>query len=169
MGLFDFITGAGDKPAQAETVDVPQERIDELRREGISRKIALLDGVEGEQVQVEVSGEVATLSGIAPSQEALEKMVLCAGNQYGIGRVDCQLQVLADLEAPAAGSPAATAGQATVEPTFYTVQSGDTLSKIAKQFYGDPNQYNRIFEANQPMLENPDKIYPGQALRIPTN
>ncbi len=50
---------------------------------------------------------------------------------------------------------------------FGTVQSGDSLSKIAKQFYGDANQYMRIFEANQPLLENPDKIYPGQSLRIP--
>jgi len=49
----------------------------------------------------------------------------------------------------------------------YTVQSGDTLSKISKQFYGDANQYNKIFEANKPMLSNPDKIYPGQNLRIP--
>jgi nucleoid-associated protein YgaU len=50
---------------------------------------------------------------------------------------------------------------------FYTVKSGDTLSRISKEMYGDPNQYNKIFEANRPMLSNPDKIYPGQSLRIP--
>jgi len=50
---------------------------------------------------------------------------------------------------------------------FYTVKSGDTLSKISKEMYGDANQYNKIFEANRPMLSNPDKIYPGQSLRIP--
>ena len=51
--------------------------------------------------------------------------------------------------------------------TFYTVQSGDTLSKIAKEHYGDAMKYPVIFEANKPMLEHPDKIYPGQQLRIP--
>lgn len=53
------------------------------------------------------------------------------------------------------------------EATFHVVQSGDTLSKISKDVYGDPMKYNTIFEANKPMLEHPDKIYPGQTLRIP--
>jgi nucleoid-associated protein YgaU len=47
------------------------------------------------------------------------------------------------------------------------VQKGDTLSKISKQYYGDPNQYNRIFEANRDQLKDPDKIFPGQVLKIP--
>ena len=50
---------------------------------------------------------------------------------------------------------------------MYTVKSGDTLSKIAKEMYGDANQYNKIFEANKPLLSDPNKIYPGQVLRIP--
>ncbi len=95
------------------------------------------------------------LTGEAPSQEALEKMVLCAGNQFGIGQVDCQLEV----DAPEiAGAP---------EATFYTVQSGDTLGKIAAEHYGAAGKYMVIFEANQPMLSDPNKIYPGQSLRIP--
>lgn len=53
------------------------------------------------------------------------------------------------------------------EANFYTVQSGDTLSKISKAQYGDPMKYNTIFEANKPMLQHPDEIYPGQVLRIP--
>jgi nucleoid-associated protein YgaU len=53
------------------------------------------------------------------------------------------------------------------EPVFHTVKSGDTLSAISKQVYGDANKYNAIFEANRPMLSSPDKIYPGQSLRIP--
>ena len=57
-------------------------------------------------------------------------------------------------------------GGGTGEQT-YTVQAGDNLSKIAKQFYGNPNKYPVIFEANKPMLKDPDKIYPGQKLRIP--
>ena len=60
-----------------------------------------------------------------------------------------------------------TVDQSGPEAKFYTVNKGDTLSKIAKQFYGDANQYPKIFEANKPMLKNPDEIYPGQMLRIP--
>ncbi|MEK5750200.1 peptidoglycan-binding protein LysM, partial [Acinetobacter nosocomialis] len=58
---------------------------------------------------------------------------------------------------------------ATPEPEskFYTVKSGDNLSKIAKEVYGDANQYPKIFEANKPMLKDPDEIFPGQVLRIP--
>jgi nucleoid-associated protein YgaU len=51
---------------------------------------------------------------------------------------------------------------------FYTVKSGDTLSKISKEMYGNANQYMKIFEANKPMLKDPDKIYPGQVLRVPS-
>ena len=102
-----------------------------------------------------VSRDNATLTGTAPSQEAMEKIVLCAGNQQGIAGVDCQLEV----DAPA-GAPV-------VESGFYTVQSGDTLGKIAQQHYGSANKYTVIFEANRPMLDNPDRIYPGQKLRIP--
>ena len=51
--------------------------------------------------------------------------------------------------------------------TFYTVVRGDTLSKIAKEHYGNAMKYPVIFEANKPMLKHPDKIYPGQVLRIP--
>jgi len=57
--------------------------------------------------------------------------------------------------------------QAQGESRFYTVRSGDTLSKIAREFYGDANAYMRIFEANRPMLKDPDAIFPGQKLRIP--
>jgi nucleoid-associated protein YgaU len=85
--------------------------------------------------------------------------VLCAGNQYGIARVDCQLTVYA----PAAAAPTASAAPS----TFYTVRKGDTLSKIAQQHYGAAGKYTVIFEANKPMLKDPDHIYPGQSLRIP--
>ena len=53
------------------------------------------------------------------------------------------------------------------EAVFHTVVSGDTLSKIAKKVYGNAMKYPVIFEANKPMLSHPDKIYPGQVLRIP--
>lgn len=170
MGLFDFFSDAGDDDI-TKTVEVSPERLDELRQESITKKLAQLD-IEGEQVAVTVKGDIATLTGTAPSQEAMEKMVLCAGNQHGIGQVDCRVEVDAPPAPAAAQAPEAAAGQApAAEPapasTFYTVQSGDTLGKIAQAHYGDASKYTVIFEANQPMLADPDKIYPGQSLRIP--
>ena len=172
MGLFDFIQDAGEALAEkalgstaseelTKTAEVSPERLNQLRGEQISKAIATLD-IDGEQVTVAVDDSVATLTGSAPSQEALEKMVLCAGNQYGIGKVDCQLSV----DAPAAPQASAQA-DAPAASTFYTVKSGDTLGKIAQEHYGAASKYNLIFEANQPMLSDPDKIFPGQQLRIP--
>ncbi|MBN7795733.1 peptidoglycan-binding protein LysM [Parahaliea mediterranea] len=170
MGLFDFVAEAGEKLTEKvlgstndaninRPVEISPERVNQLRQENIGRMLAQLD-IEGEQVTVTVNGALATLTGTAPSQEALEKMVLCAGNQHGISQVDCQLQV----DAPEGGSgEAAEAGAS----TFYTVQPGDTLSGIAQQHYGSAGKYMAIFEANQPLLTDPNKIYPGQSLRIP--
>jgi nucleoid-associated protein YgaU len=175
MGLFDFIQETGEALTEkalgstsdeklTETVQVSPERLDQLRGEQISRDIAKLD-IEGEQVTVDVKGSVAVLTGVAPSQEALEKMVLCAGNQHGIGQVDCQLQVESrETAEPTAQQPSA---EPAAESDFYTVQSGDTLGKIAQEHYGAASKYTVIFEANRPMLSDPDKIYPGQKLRIP--
>ena len=95
------------------------------------------------------SGKV-TLAGSAPSQEAAEKAGLAAGNVASVSGVDNNLQY-----------PAGTASQ------YHDVVKGDTLSAIAKKYYGDANKYPVIFEANKPMLTHPDKIYPGQKLRIP--
>ncbi len=159
MGLFDFLSDAGEKPAtggdmsQPEAVD--EERIARLREENITRMIGELD-VDGEQVNAKVTGDTVVLTGTAPSQEALEKIVLCAGNQYGVAQVDCQMQVDQPEAAPAEE-----------ESTFYTVKAGDTLGKIAAEHYGQASKYTMIFEANQPMLKDPDKIYPGQTLRLP--
>lgn len=166
MGLFDFVKNAGDKAAEAatKTDEISQDRLNQLRRKAITDMLAALD-IDGERVEVAVDGDVAVLTGTAPSQEALEKMVLCAGNQYGIARVDCQLTVDAAQSAPA--TAAAPAASETPAAAFYTVQSGDTLGKIAQEHYGDASKYGVIFEANQPMLSDPDKIYPGQQLRIP--
>jgi nucleoid-associated protein YgaU len=92
-----------------------------------------------------------TVKGIAPDQETKEKILLCCGNVQGVESVVDEITV----EKP---EP---------ESKYYTVVSGDTLSKISKTQYGDPNKYMKIFEANKPMLKDPDKIYPGQVLRIP--
>jgi nucleoid-associated protein YgaU len=172
MGMFDFMKDAGDDVTA--TVEVAPDRVNELRQQNITRSLAQLD-IDGEQVDVSVNGEAVVLTGTAPSQEAMEKMVLCAGNQHGIGQVDCRVEVVAPAvsaaspasDASAAAAPAAVAPEATEASTFYTVQSGDTLGKIAAAHYGNAGKYTVIFEANQPMLSDPDKIYPGQSLRIP--
>ena len=161
MGIFDFVKDAGeglkdkvlgDDGADdlTKTVEVSSERVEQLRQENIAQKVAKLD-IDGEQVNVEVNGSVAVLTGSAPSQEALEKIVLCAGNQFGIAQVDCQLLVDAPEPAEAADTGAAAPAAAAPESVFY----------------GAAGKYMAIFEANQPMLSDPDKIYPGQKLRIP--
>ena len=103
-----------------------------------------------DKINVAVSGDKVLLRGEAPSQEALEKIVLAAGNVEGIGKVE------AEVKAPEAR-----------EPVFHTVEGGDNLWKIAEEAYGNGSRYKEIFEANRPMLSDPDKIYPGQVLRIP--
>ena len=93
-----------------------------------------------------------TVSGVAPDQATKEKIVLCCGNVASVAKVNDMLTVAAPAEP---------------ESKYHTVKSGDTLSKIAKEAYGDANAYMKIFEANKPMLKDPNKIYPGQMLRIP--
>lgn len=162
MGLFSFITDAGSKlggkiyDITHDNIDgtnpsiVTPEQVNEARAKSITENIQE-SGVEVENLKVTVNGDKVTIDGKVTSQEGSEKLTLVSGNQYGIGTVDCKLDV-------ANPKP---------EATFYTVQSGDTLSKIAKSFYADASKYPVIFEANQPMLTNPDKIFVGQSLRIP--
>lgn len=163
MGLIDFVKSAGRalgiggdepaKPAAATPKAIPTvdpKLIDRRRAAALANTIAQT-GFEVEELAVLVKGEVATVSGTVASQEIAEKVVLLVGNTQGIGQVDNRLTV---------ANPAP-------EATYYTVQSGDTLSKIAKAQYGNAMKYPVIFEANRPMLADPDKIYPGQVLRIP--
>ena len=96
------------------------------------------------------SGSV-TVAGVAPDQATKEKIVLCCGNVTGVSQVNDMLTVSEPAD----------------ESRYYTVVKGDTLSAIAKTQYGNANAYMKIFEANKPMLNHPDKIYPGQLLRIP--
>jgi nucleoid-associated protein YgaU len=157
MGFIDFVKSAGQKlglvdeePAAAPAVDTA----DIKRRDDRRRAMALVSivqdlGLAVEDLSVRVDDDLVTVNGVAASQADREKVVLAVGNTDGIARVDDQMEV--------AGPKA----------TYYTVVSGDSLSKIAKEQYGDPMKYPVIFEANRPMLEHPDKIYPGQVLRIP--
>ena len=104
-----------------------------------------------------------TLTGQADSQAAKEKAALVAGNIRGVSNVNDD-----GLTAPAAAPAAAGATAAPTGATrYYTVKSGDSLSKISKEMYGDANQYDKIFDANREVIGDPDKIYPGQQIRIP--
>ncbi|HET9064946.1 MAG TPA: peptidoglycan-binding protein LysM [Gemmatimonadales bacterium] len=148
MGIFDFLKGSGKK-VELETSD---DVLDDLKfGNGILRAITK-NGLYSDGVTSKFHAGTVTLRGTVPDQATREKIVLLAGNTVGVERVDDQLEVV---------TPAP-------EAVFYTVKSGDTLSKIAKSQLGDAGKYPAIFEANRPMLENPDKIYPGQVLRIPS-
>ena len=115
----------------------------------------------GVTVSVDENDKV-TLSGQVDSREARQRIIATVANIEGVDAVDDQLVILIK-------NVDAAPAQETVAPEkqFYQVKSGDTLSKIAKEMYGDANKYPKIFEANKPMLSDPDKIYPGQTLVIP--
>ena len=144
MGLFDFVVDAGKKLLGQEAEQSPEQK-----SQAVSQAISEL-GLEVDNLNIAVEGQKAIVSGKVNDPEIREKVILAAGNIEGIGAVE------ETLEAPAAEAA-----------VFYTVQSGDNLSAIAKSHYGDANKYPEIFEANKPMLGSPDEIYPGQVLRIP--
>lgn len=143
MGVFDFIKDVGEKLFGAsEAKAAPADKIkEELAKHGL----------DGDDVKVTVDGETVKIEGAAPSQEVREKIIVAAGNTLGVSKVEENLKV-------------ADGGK---EPKFYTVKKGDTLSEIAQSQLGKASRYPEIFEANKPMLKHPDKIYPGQVLRIP--
>ena len=151
MGLFSFLKNAGAKlmgrsaeTNEAEAAASAAERAKNLR------SIIASSGVGIENLDVELDNDKVTVYGQTKSVEDKEKIVLVAGNVEGIATVDDRISVVAP-----------------VQSRFHEVKPGDSLSKIAKEVYGDPMKYNVIFEANKPMLSHPDKIYPGQMLRIP--
>ena len=112
-----------------------------------------LDDDLGKDFKVTVDGKQVKLEGKVPDVETKEKLILAAGNVSGIGEVSDDMKVKSKAKV--------------TDSVFHTVKSGDTLSKIAKKYYGDAMRYPDIFDANTPMLKHPDKIYPGQVLRIP--
>ncbi|WP_085631916.1 peptidoglycan-binding protein LysM [Pseudomonas sp. R16(2017)] len=145
MSIFSFVKEAGEKlidlltPGNANAGDQLKNHISKV-------------GLGNPNVQATVDGDKVTVTGEVASQEEKEKILLALGNIAGVGSVDDQITVT---------GPVVTAAR------FVTVKKGDTLSAISKAEYGDANKYNKIFEANKPMLSHPDKIYPGQVLRIP--
>lgn len=161
MGFIDFVKNAGAKLFGKSEDDAPKPtvktatapspaEIAALKARALKRAVEGF-GIPVEGLSVALNDDVATVRGKVKTQADREKLVLAVGNTHGIARVDDQLEVT--VSEPAA--------------TFYTVVAGDTLSKIAKQHYGNAMKYPVIFEANKPMLTHPDKIYPGQVLRIP--
>lgn len=158
MGLFNFGRDHGKTPKTPVKAGAESANATELAEMLRDLGITIQSG------QITVKGDAVTISGVADSVAEKEKAVLVLGNVKGVASVDDQIRVVA----PAAPAQAAAPQAAPAAPSqFYTVASGDTLSKIAKQFYGDANRYSAIFEANKPMLKDPDEIYPGQVLRIP--
>jgi nucleoid-associated protein YgaU len=128
------------------------ERLNRAAGDAIASYIAAMNlKVDGLDVAFDGGSSTVTVSGVAADQATKEKVVLCCGN----------------VERVAAVNDLMTVAQPADESKYYTVVKGDTLSKIAKEFYGNANKYPQIFEANKPMLTHPDKIYPGQLLRIP--
>ncbi|PSJ80638.1 peptidoglycan-binding protein LysM [Neisseria iguanae] len=157
MGLFSFIKNAGEKLFGKDETEVAAQaaaNADDLNTKAAAAIQTYIEkqnlGLTGLAVAFDGATGKVTLNGSAPSQEAAEKAVLAAGNVTGVSDVDNNLQF-----------PGEAAAQ------YHDVVSGDTLSAIAKKYYGDANQYMKIFEANKPMLSHPDKIYVGQKLRIP--
>ncbi len=141
MGLFDYVSNMGKKLFSKD--DDAQENIQahiEENNPGI------------DDMQVSYNDGVVSLSGTAQSPEAMEKAVLMAGNIQGVEQVNID---------------GMTVPEETVNVEYYVIQSGDTLSALAKTYYGNPMDYPRIFEANKEVIIDPDKIYVGQKIRIP--
>lgn len=138
MGLWNFVKTAGKKlVGRAEAAPGPEELAAEVEKLGL----------DATGLDISVEGDTVKVSGNAVSQEIKEKIILAVGNVEGVAAVD---------DAVGGG-----------DPVFHTVEKGDTLWAVSKKALGDGNRYNEIFEANKPMLSHPDKIYPGQVLRIP--
>jgi nucleoid-associated protein YgaU len=168
MGLFDFVKEAGEKLFRSQDAQVASDAVTNAPNDDAAKaKLDQMNRVAGDAIEAYVNAQgltvtgltvtfdggsgAATVFGVAADQTSKEKVLLCCGNVSGVARVNDMLSV--DQSAP--------------EALFYTVVAGDNLSKISKLHYDNPNKYMLIFEANKPMLGHPDRIYPGQMLRIP--
>ncbi|MCI2400018.1 peptidoglycan-binding protein LysM [Aliiroseovarius subalbicans] len=138
MGLWNFVKGAGKSLFGGN---------DEATPEALTTEVAEL-GFDTSDLDIKIDGEKVTVAGGANlTAEEREKVILAVGNVEGVAEVESDLET------------------ATV---FHTVEKGDTLWAVSKKALGSGSRYMEIFEANKPMLSDPDKIYPGQVLRIPT-
>jgi len=157
MGIFSFINDAGAKLMGQKTdsekaADAVQAKI--IANNNTANQLTKIVNnlnFDVDYFNCEVNGDKVSIFGTANSQETKEKVILVVGNTNGIAQVEDNINVVNPQP----------------EAKFHTVSRGDTLGEIAKTFYGNTMKYPEIFEANKPMLEHPDKIYPGQVLRIP--
>ncbi len=188
MGIFDFVKNAGAKVFK----HAPDDKVEVYKP---LRQHVEEHGIDADDIRFHFEKGVLVVEGNVPDQDTREKVILIVGNVDGVDKVDDRLHV-GKVAAPLAGSasPGERAPLAAVNGTTgaprpdaavaragagggggagdwasrtYTVKKGDTLSAIAKETLGNANKYPLIFEANKPMLKDPDKIYPGQVLRIP--
>ena len=149
MGLWNFVKSAGKSlgfgSAEAAETDTAKDAA------ALKKEIEDL-GLDAGGMKVEVEGDTVKLSGKARNREEKEKAILAVGNVEGVATVEETVETPDTAE----------------EPVFHTVEKGESLWKIAEKYLGKGARYPEIFEANRPMLQDPDKIYPGQMLRIPS-
>ena len=146
MGLFDFVKDVGRQvfDTDAEAADNIKQHL-EIKTTGLSN------------LTVEFDDGVATICGDCKNQAVRDQAVLIAGNIKGVEKV-----IADDLKTP---PPAPEEPEKKAE--IYEIVSGDTLGGIAKRYYGKASAYMKIFEANRDIIDDPNKIYPGQKIRIP--
>ena len=149
MGLFSFVKNAGAKIFGAGDSDD-------------KKAVAVMDhlhqfNLRSDGITAIYSNGAVTLSGEVDNELERKRIVATIGNIDGVESIDDNITIAGTPEKEVAGA----------EVRFYEVKSGDTLSGIAQEMYGDGSLYPQIFEANRPMLDDPDKIYPGQKLVIP--
>lgn len=147
MGLFSFIKGAGAKLFGGKKEE--EKKVELTRQQALAQEIQRL-GIPISNLSVDL-GQAVIVRGETETNANREKIILALGNVEDVAVVEDQI-VVTNPEP---------------EAVFYVVQKGDSLSKIAKAQYGDPMKYPQIFEANRPLLKDPNEIYPGQTLRIP--
>lgn len=165
MGLFSFVKNAGSKLFGRKT-DATTEKPEMSEYDmNMAKAVELINAVQSYEVDIQdlsvtVDGDKATINGTACCTEDKEKAILIVGNVAGIAEVEDNIIVTQTDEENNEVAPAPLS-------VFHTVVSGDSLSKISLKYYGNAMKYPVIFEANKPMLTHPDKIYPGQVLRVP--
>ena len=150
MGLISFIKNAGAKLFGKKEEEAPVAEKETLKAAVLLAHVQAL-GLPFKQLTVLLAGAKVTIKGQVENQIDAEKIALAVGNVDGVDEVDNLMEVAVKVP----------------ESRYHTVVSGDWLSKIAKTYYSDATKFDVIFEANKPMLKDPDEIYPGQVLRIP--
>lgn len=151
MGLITFIKEAGKKIFSKKEEEAPADEKATLKASALLAHVQSL-GLPFKTLKISLKTDhTVEISGEVEQQTDAEKIALTVGNVEGVESVDNNMTVV--VPAP--------------DSRYHTVVSGDWLSKIAKTYYGDATKYDVIFEANKPMLQDPDEIYPGQVLRIP--